>query len=258
MTDDELAGRVHRSLMEVSSWMDDHPGGAAEYRDGELLYASASPLPFLNGVMRDGPRGDATALIERARRFFFARDRGFLVYCHPGDPELERAARELGLFEVMSRYPEMICRTPLEALPGDVRQVQDVEAAAAYWRICDEAYPSIGMPPGVFTASFPAESLLEAEHGVACLGHDVEGNPVACASLWLAGGVGMVGWVGALPAARGLGLAAACTVWATNQAFALGADVASLQASEMGEPIYARLGYEELFAYRLLGEMPRA
>ena len=30
----------------------------------------------------------------------------------------------------------------------------------------------------------------------------------------------------------------------------------SLQASSMGESVYRRLGYEELFAYRLLGAMP--
>ena len=40
---------------------------------------------------------------------------------------------------------------------------------------------------------------------------------------------------------------------ATNEAFARGAQVASLQASVMGEDIYRRLGYEELFSYRLLG-----
>ena len=55
---------------------------------------------------------------------------------------------------------------------------------------------------------------------------------------------------------RGKGLAAACTVAATNEALRRGAEVVSLQASSMGEDLYRRLGYEELYCYRLLGAMP--
>ena len=79
---------------------------------------------------------------------------------------------------------------------------------------------------------------------------------MACALAFMTPGVGMIGWVAALPEARGKGLAAACTVAATNEALRRGADVVSLQASSMGEDLYRRLGYEELFSYRLLGAMP--
>jgi predicted GNAT family acetyltransferase len=66
----------------------------------------------------------------------------------------------------------------------------------------------------------------------------------------------MVAWVGVLPEARGQGLASACTARATNEAFARGAELVLLQASAMGESVYRRLGYEELYNYRLLGAMP--
>jgi predicted acetyltransferase len=79
---------------------------------------------------------------------------------------------------------------------------------------------------------------------------------VACASSGLAAGVGCLGWIASLPDVRGRGLAAACTVAAANQALKLGAEVVSLQASEMGEGLYRRLGFEEIFAYRVLGAMP--
>ena len=49
---------------------------------------------------------------------------------------------------------------------------------------------------------------------------------------------------------------AACTVRASNRAFELGARVTSLQPSPMGERIYRRLGYEELYAYRVMGAAP--
>ncbi|MEJ7785517.1 MAG: hypothetical protein WKF96_11990 [Solirubrobacteraceae bacterium] len=255
MADPNLVRRVHRNLMEVSSWFGEDEGGDALWHEDELFFAAPTPLPFLNGAMRDHANTDADGFIGRAREYFAARDRGFVVFGHPGDPAVERAAVAAGLLEVMHRYPAMVCPAPITVLPGDIRLVEDQGAAAAYWRICDEAYPSIGMPPGLFTDFFAPADLLPSERSAACLGYR-DGEPVACASVYVAVGVGMVGWVGALPAARGLGLAAACTVWATNRAFAMGADVASLQASEMGEPIYRRLGYEELFSYRLLGPVP--
>jgi GNAT superfamily N-acetyltransferase len=136
----------------------------------------------------------------------------------------------------------------------------EIEDAAAYWQICDRAYPSIGFPAGRFSETFPPQLLLERDRVWACVAYE-DDRPAACASLWLTSGfespVGFIGWVGALPDARGRGLAAACTVLATNKAFELGADVASLQASPMGEDLYRRLGYEELFSYRLMGAAPQ-
>jgi len=41
------------------------------------------------------------------------------------------------------------------------------------------------------------------------------------------------------------------TTAATKAGFELGADVASLQASPMGKPIYEAMGYETVFDYRL-------
>lgn len=59
-------------------------------------------------------------------------------------------------------------------------------------------------------------------------------------------------WVGSLEEARGKGLGRAVTAAATNAGFDLGAEIASLQASPMGAPIYRDMGYETIFDYRLL------
>jgi ribosomal protein S18 acetylase RimI-like enzyme len=253
--DEELAGRVHRNLMSVNSWMGDSAGGALHHGDGELFFASASELPFLNGAMREKSTGDADDLLARARSFFFERNRGFVAFAWPGDRELEASAVAAGMFPALDRYPEMVCRGPLSVPDADVRRVETPADARAYWQICDRAYPSLGFPPGLFATVFEPEHLLDETRVSAFLGYQ-DDVAVACASVWLAGDVGMVGWVAAVPESRGRGLAAACTVRATNAAFDRGADVASLQASSMGEDLYRRLGYEELFSYRLLGAMP--
>ncbi len=69
-------------------------------------------------------------------------------------------------------------------------------------------------------------------------------------------GVAGIYWVGSLERARGKGLGEATTAAATNAGFELGADLASLQASPMGKPIYERMGYETLFDYRLYMSAP--
>lgn len=253
MHDEELAERVHRNLMDVTA-RSAAPGGV-DRSGGELLVRSRSAMPFLNVVMREPAAGDPALLVARAKQFFFTHDRGFVAMCWPGDPELERAALDGGMFPIMERYPEMVCRAPLTPLDADLREVGDLDSAAAYWGVCDASYPSLGFPEGVFADAFTPEDLIEQADAAACVAWDGE-TPLACAAIFIAEGVGMVGWVAAVPEARGRGLAAACTVWATNKAFELGADVASLQASPMGESLYERLGYEHLYEYKVLGAMP--
>jgi GNAT superfamily N-acetyltransferase len=250
---------VHRNLMDVTRWGAEGSQATIDESDGELLIASPASLQFLNAVMREHTDGGADELLERAADFFHRLGRGFVVYTWPGDVELERATLAAGMFPVLERYPEMVCRSPLEPLDGELRAVESTEDAVAYWRICDDAYPSLGFPEGMFTEIFAPELLLETDRVWACIAR-VNGRPAACASLWLTSGsdsaVGFVGWVAALAQVRGRGLAAACTVAATNKAFELGSQLASLQASPMGESLYRRLGYEELFAYRLMGAAP--
>lgn len=81
----ELAGQVHRNLMEVNNWMGEAPGCELHRANGELFFASLSTLPFLNGVMRARAGGDAADLLARARSFFFDRGRGFVVFGWPAD-----------------------------------------------------------------------------------------------------------------------------------------------------------------------------
>jgi GNAT superfamily N-acetyltransferase len=70
-------------------------------------------------------------------------------------------------------------------------------------------------------------------------------------------GIAGVYWVGVLEPARGHGVAAAMMRHITNAAFDRGAASVQLQASVMGEPIYRRLGYEDLYRYQLHLAMPR-
>jgi GNAT superfamily N-acetyltransferase len=248
---DRRAELAHLNLMAVNEVLTRaEPGGRVDRRGDELLFASQLEFPLLNGAMRSGG-GDAGAFVERATAFFAECDRGWMAFVHPDDEELERAAREAGLSHLMD-YPEMTCSAPLpEPAPPDgvdLRMVADVDDARAYWSLCDLAYTSLGVPPGVFD-QFSPELLLRDDVGawLAC----VDGEPAAAAMVVVSGTVGMVAWVGTLEERRGRGLGGLCTVRATNAAFERGAELASLQASPMGESLYRALGYDELFRYRL-------
>ena len=71
----------------------------------------------------------------------------------------------------------------------------------------------------------------------------LDGKPVATASLLLAGGIAGIYDVSTVPEARRRGIGAVMTVAALQEARALGYEIAFLQPSEMGEPLYRRLGF---------------
>ena len=59
-------------------------------------------------------------------------------------------------------------------------------------------------------------------------------------------------WVACADAARGRGLGDTVTRAVTNEAFARGANLVTLEASHFGEHTYTRMGYRELYRYRML------
>jgi predicted GNAT family acetyltransferase len=81
----------------------------------------------------------------------------------------------------------------------------------------------------------------------------VEERPAGAAMSHTEGGAGFVGWVGTVPAFRRRGLGGLVTAAASAASFDAGAGIVTLQASDMGEPVYRRLGYETIGAYRLWG-----
>ena len=97
---------------------------------------------------------------------------------------------------------------------------------------------------------------LLAENAAAFIAY-LDGEPASIAMAIASDEVAGIYWVGSLERARGLGLGRAVTVAATNAGLELGGKIASLQASPMGRPIYAKLGYETVYDYRLLTS-PRA
>jgi GNAT superfamily N-acetyltransferase len=112
----------------------------------------------------------------------------------------------------------------------------------------------IAVMAGAYGWSDPAKEVVmrrlydpEAPHGrdgrrVHVLA-TLDGSPVGAASLFQAAGQGWVTNVGTVPAARGRGVGAAVTAATLAIAREQGDPSAWLAASEMGEPVYRRLGF---------------
>ncbi|MFN8643324.1 MAG: GNAT family N-acetyltransferase [Candidatus Binatia bacterium] len=256
MTDDERRLLSDLNYAEATREMARRSGGAVLDEGGVMLAAGGHALPVLvNAAMRLETGVAPGEVLERARRFFGPRRRGFSIIARAHvDAELQAACADAGLV-AFGAAPGMVLdhRLPDAVPPPGVRlrRVATAADAAAYAAVMDEAYQSLGMPPGVAAVQVGRLDALAAPHIVAVLA-EVDGAPVAGAVTIVTHGVAGVYWVGTRAAARGRGLAELCTRAAGNAGFELGARVAALQASPMGEPIYRRMGYVEVTRYPTL------
>jgi hypothetical protein len=223
------------------------PGGAVHEEDGLLLYAGPHPLPFLvNGAIRVEPGLGAVEVIDRARAFFGARERGFSLYALVGrDDDLIEAADEEGMISFGEPAPLMAQTgppSPVDSPAGvQIERAITPEQIADAAAVCADAYAVYGMPADVApTCVVPATML--APHIAAVVAYDQDG-PVATASAMATHGVAYILWVGTTQRAMRRGLGEAVTRAATLAGHELGARMTTLMASPMGAPVYRRMGF---------------
>lgn len=236
------------------------PGGLVHEEGGLVFFVPGHRFPVGGtGVMRTDPAVAADEVITRAREFFAPRGSGY-TFClmQHRDGDIIDALEAAGVSR-FSNSPGMAVehRLPDAPLPAGVTfdRVEDAAGAHDFGLVSGAAYATYGMPPQVAHAQFEDERMLAQPH-VAAFVARLDGTPVAAAMTLVSHGVSGIYWVGTTPEARGRGLAEACTRLATNAGFDLGARVAALQASVMGEPIYLRMGYREITRYPWYVLMP--
>jgi GNAT superfamily N-acetyltransferase len=256
-----LLRRAHLNLVDSSRWFFELDPGATIEGDGWLFGAGSPEHPVIsNAAFRTDDGLDAGELIARAKEFFGERRRGFSIWVRGGqsqDEDLTAAAEAAGLTAVYE-MPEMILDSPAKSEPTpqgvEVRRLSRVDDADDFWKVATESYADIGFPPEIF-ASYTENAGLLADNAAVFVAY-LEGAPVAIAATYVTHGIAGVYWVGTLKSARGMGLARKLTATAVEAGLELGADVASLQASPMGKPVYATMGFETVFDYRLLMSPP--
>lgn len=258
MNRDELLRAGDLNVVEVlRHFARSQPEGVVHEEAGITMFAGSPvwPGPFDNGVFVIDARVPAAEVLAHAHDFFEPLGRAYCIWTADHfDPALERAARDAEFLSLGDGTPQMVLRARLHdavAPPGVTLQVVDDDRTRRdYISVLRESFtPSQGTPPAVLEGTFPTVESVHGPHTRAVVAY-VDDRPAAGAFVLVSHGVAGVQYVGTAEAARGRGLGELVTRWVGNAGFDLGARVAALQASEMGEPVYRRMGYETVTHYR--------
>jgi hypothetical protein len=234
-----------------------HPAGVVHEEAGVTMFAGSPtwPGPFDNGVFVLDRRTAEADVLVRANEFFGGLGRAYCLWVADHlDPALERAAREAGLASLGDGTPQMVLRRRLPdavAPPGvSLRAVDDDQTRLDYITVLQQSFtPAQGTPLELFQDIFPNVDAVHGPHTRAVVAY-LDGAPAAGAFVLVSHGLAGVQYVGTVERARGRGLGELVTRWVGNAGFDLGAHAAALQASDMGEPVYRRMGYETITHYR--------
>jgi GNAT superfamily N-acetyltransferase len=238
----ELADRIAEGM--VTAWrrrvghLEAH---LLRTEDGVVTCLSNLPDEELNVALVEREPEDPLGALSRSEWLFKGHGHAFGVEIEEGrHPSVDRAVLTLGLTVGIAR-PAMAIRVAdlavLEAQPVEVHRVTGVEELPAM----------VELEVRVFgTSRHVAERLLgrgmlEAA-GVRLYLAEIDGEPVGFA--WTSthqGAVGVFG-VGTVPERRRRGVGSAVTSFAIRDV--PGADIAWLQPTSMGRPLYESMGFE--------------
>jgi GNAT superfamily N-acetyltransferase len=250
MTEAEMVARSDANCYEAwrltAATADD---GEAWQGDGIVVAATGASVGWLNPVFVTRSMSSRGHALRRAVEYFDRRGLPFIVRVREGlGEESERACEAIGL-PYRDTLPGMVL-APLSAVedkppPVEIRVVEDAAGFAPYVNIMAESFH---LDPGM-TARMMTPRLLDIADSRWYLGH-VDGRPVGAAALIMTHRVAGVHYVGALEAYRHRGVGEAMTRHAVREGAAAGCLFSSLQASEMGRPVYERIGFRTITGYK--------
>jgi hypothetical protein len=230
-------------------------GGEVSTDDGLLAWAGPNSIPaVVNGVIRTAPGLRGAEVLARADEWFGARRRGYTVFCRSDiDRDVINVCDERGLPQVAaSGLPEMVIHGPVATSPladgVSVREVESAQDRDDYRGVFAASYAQLGAPDLLVDGVMPPLEMLQGDD-VGAFIVDLDSKPAAVAMSVLIDGVSDIHWVGTMPWAGRRGLGELATAHALAHGFAAGADVAALQASPMGDGLYRKMGFVELYRY---------
>ena len=232
-------------------------GGELFEQPGVVCFRGPTDFPSSRISLRTDPAASADAYVSALDENLFAHGKTACTWVRiDADADLSEALLARG-FREFGTTPEMVCEGALE--PRDppagatVRLAKTADDVRDYARIAGEAFAHLMIPAEVTAKSIDNPDVMLGPDVAIALA-DVNGEPVAGACVVMVGDQpeGYVGWVACLDKARGNGLGDTVTRRVTNEGFARGANIVTLEASQFGEHTYARMGYRELYRYRLL------
>ena len=158
------------------------------------------------------------------------------------DPDAERTCAEFGLVHVHTLPGMALGPLPSEVPPPPAElEIRSVSDAAEHDQHVQTDAAGFEGPLAYARKMFPP-SLITRPYAVEFLGL-VDGVPVATSVLVATGRTAGIYGVSTIPAYRRRGFGEAMTWQAVREGIARGCEMANLQASDMGLPLYARMGF---------------
>jgi GNAT superfamily N-acetyltransferase len=205
-------------------------------------------FPLFNQAVAVDPIAEPSQAVFEVADWFGKRGSPFhFVLRDPGEGDLIQAALGMGC-----RPGEVLPAMILEPLPEpraaaglEIEVVLDEGGAEEYARIMEADGGEPEVARGIVRASFE-------EDGFTMLLGRVEGRAVACSTSVVTGRTAGVYNVNVAPEMRRRGYGEAITRAAIDAGREAGCTMAALQAGEMGYPLFARMGFRQIFEYRFL------
>lgn len=212
------------------------------YQDGPMLLVSTGvKIAFFNVAFVREPVDDPVAFVSRAKEFFDAKETPWRICVRMGvADDLGHAAMDAGLLSgsimegmTIDGFP------PPPSAPGlTVEIVEDLETLAIYGEVLADGF---GMPIEISRNLLPP-SILKDDMTSLLLAR-IDGRPAATSMLSVTEDIAGVYNVATLPDFRRRGLAAAVTAATLVEGAERGCTIGALQPSEMGRPVYSKLGF---------------
>jgi len=232
-------------------------GGRVETLDDFLLVFGVHPSWVIANVAfpRAGREGSGTdpgaTLPEVLERFRSIGHGVHLLTADHTDAPFAEAARAAG-WELGFSAPGMIAERVADPLATSDAELTWIESPAELERFRQVVKDGFAEDEederDMIDAVFAGVRSVEPP-GVRAVIASMEGEDAAAAVVYLHDEVATVGWVATVPAFRRRGLGGLVTAAAANAGFAGGADTAFLIATELGEPVYRRIGFRTVTGY---------
>ena len=240
---------LHQAMCTIIRYYGDSPYYHMKETSEYLLFSHGVNFPAYQGVTNfRAPTEVWDEKIEEVISWFRERSLPFMWMPSPDqDPGFEERLIEHGLQSGIPRGMSV----DLNILPEkhenptdlEIRMVRTPDEMEKFFEIWCTAYPMPNPLAETFCNATKSIDYTSGENACFFLGY-LDGEPVATSKIFLGGGVAGLWWVTTLPSARGRGVGTAMTLKPLLLAREKGYRMATLQATDMGRPLYTKLGFQ--------------
>lgn len=217
-------------------------------QDGLLVAASGVSLRSFNNVFIRRPLQNPVSILGDVFAYLDDRKLPFRLRVREGRDEAAETAAEMHGLHCIGTIPELaLAPITFDAKPPplEIRRVGEVGALDDHVAVVADGFD---LPASLLRQVFSAR-IIAAAGWRGYVGY-VGGQAVAASQLFMTGDVAGIYYVATRKEFRGRGSGEAMTWRAIQDGAEAGCDVAVLQASDMGRPIYERMGFRLVAGYK--------